>query len=289
MTIQFNGRTAADVKALTVRGHSGLGYQALEFTAEVHGRASAERLSLIGLCGEVSVIGQSGQGFLGQLSPKGPQSFVFPDYRSTTETLLRVTGSQIEKIEEIRNGGPLTFTVNLSGLAVGTQNLPEAFCENLHFAISQSDWLGVLGSLKYSRTFLLEIPLLEEACETEPNYFSHLQDAMKAMHQGNWRESVGCCRDALESLSTALGETQDDHLMRKAQDLIKGSRSWDMPQRLRAVRIALFSVAAAARHSDEVGQSIDWSRSDAQSVIALTANLIRRACTMVNQRPPSEG
>jgi len=56
---------------------------------------------------------------------------------------------------------------------------------------------------------LLEIPILDEKVSPRfPEAAEHLRTAQTHLLRGNFRDSVGACRDVMESLSKALSDDQ---------------------------------------------------------------------------------
>lgn len=290
MALEFRGRVIAGVKLVGIRGGSGLGFHRLVFDVEfdMNSQGLREELVVTNLSGELQVRGEGGTGDAGRLFPQGPQIVLHPQITPREQMILECSRSRVEAIEELRAGRGLAFTMWLRGSMVEKDGRLQPFAEQVHHEINQSAWLQVLEQIKYMRTLLLEVQLLNDAQAGESAFYQHLKHAHRALMLGNWRESVGCCRDVLESLAKGLGEEADQAVSARVSELLKGSRGWDKSQRFRAVRQAMLAIVSAARHADEVTQAIEWSRSDAQVILTMTATILQRAIGLAQAQEKTE-
>ncbi len=95
-------------------------------------------------------------------------------------------------------------------------------------------------------------------------------------NKGNFRDSVGACRDVMESLSKALSDDQYQ-LDEVVKSWFKATRSMGKEERLRLIRRAVTVLTHPARHADEVSASIEWGPMDARAVIVMAATLLQLA------------
>jgi len=270
MSLEVRGRIVAGAKLQDVRGDYGLGKHRLRFNLEFETNEFApQTLVITSLSGDLEVCGKGG-GHVGRMHGLGPSLTMSPNNRMSEELILEATKSQLAAIEDSRAGGGLQFVVWLRGNVHHPQGL-QPFVEHIHYQVNQSKWLEVLEQLQYARTMLLEVPLPSPLQDDMTPWFHHLKEAHQALTQGRWREAVGQCRDVLESLEQAAKAAGEDRA-----ELPKDRRTWSKSQRYCHVQQALLILAHAARHADQVAQAIDWEREDAQTMLLMTASILRR-------------
>lgn len=183
---------------------------------------------------------------------------------------LELDADRLEAIEAARNGGDLMLqltwlsTIADSAGTVHHDNRPEPF------EINQASWIKVLNQLGYAKLMLLEVPLFDGLGPSFSEAAKHLRKVKAAMLPGEYREAVGCCRDVIEALTQPLGD-KDEHMTK----LVGNTRELDKAGRLRLLRQALKVLTHPARHADEVAAAIEWTRTDAVTVITMTAAVMQ--------------
>ena len=276
----LNGTVVAEVKITRVQGQTGLGvYRLLVHLDLVFMRMpEGEGAILHELTGDLQIEGRYvgslrlfqdlGQFSIGQYQGSFPVALV-------ADLSLR----QLQVIEDLRQGKGLTIGISIFmtcwGKLHGGTGLLRASSGHLSHQVNQGAWIEVLNELGYRKIMLLEIPELAESLAPElTEAVAYIGIAQQALHRGEYREAVGCCRDVLESLSTAMGDgdVQDTEF----QALFKDVRSKDKAARLRLVRRAMKILSHPARHADEVATQIEWSRTDAMAVITMIAALLQQ-------------
>jgi len=179
--------------------------------------------------------------------------------------------ARIQAIEAARMGRDLRLQLHINGMAI-TPGLraPERIRAKIQHEATQSDWVRVLDGMGYRKTLLLEVPMPPaDAPEQLRQVVEHLWHAQDSMMHGRYRESVGACRDVLESMDVALVD---------ANTTAPGDqRTWDKATRVRQVRRALKVLTHPARHADEVSTQHEWGPEDAASIVTATAALLRLA------------
>ena len=276
----FNGTVVAEVKIARVQGQVGWGVHRLLVHLDLlfMRMPEGEGAILHELIGDLQIEGrytgslklfqELGQFSIGQYQGSFPVVLV-------TDLSLR----QLQAIEDLRQGKGLTIGVNIAmtcwGKLHGGNGLLRASSGHLSYQVNQGAWIEVLNELGYRKIMLLEIPDLADSLAPElTETVAHLSKAQQALHRGEYREAVGCCRDVLESLSTALGDrdVQDPEFQVFFNDI----RSKDKAARLRLVRRAMKTLSHPARHADEVATQIEWNRIDATAVITMVAALLQQ-------------
>ena len=276
----IDGKIVAEVKMTGFQGQTGLGFYCLLVHVDLifMPLPEGEGADIQDLSGELTVEGR----YLGQLRPMLEAPRVPVGKYSGSYPVVMVSDlslQQLEAIESIRLGKGLTFGAKLSMTwsgrihnRVGLIRLPS---DHLSHHVNQGTWSEILQQMGFRRVMLLEIPVPDERTSPElAEAAAHLAKAQQALDRGEYREAVGCCRDVLESLSVALGDS--DNQDPEVQSLFKNTRSMDKEARLRVLRRALKNLSHPARHADEVSAQIDWNRSDATSAITMIAALLRQ-------------
>lgn len=177
---------------------------------------------------------------------------------------------RLEAIEAARNGGDLMVQVTWQSAVADVDGTIHHSSHDEPFKINQSTWKDVLDRLGYAKLMLLEIPMFDGLGPQLQEASDYLRKARTAMLRREYREAVGCCRDVIESLMRALGDSDV-----KIARLIANTHDLDKAERLALLRQALKVMTHPARHADEVAASFEWTRDDAMAVIGMTASLMR--------------
>jgi hypothetical protein len=236
---------------------------------------------LIDMGGELQASGKGGASFtLGRLVPADFPTIV-PAGPQPSSPQLRVEvdldRQRIEALEALRLGGHLEFVAALR-CRFQTGSDFESGREDLRQRVPQGTWVEILQQLGYRKTLLLEVPIADDdpssKLATVRKHLAAAQDSLLRMH---WRESVGSCRDALESLTTKLGDKRvADPEVKEILDGLSKLRSKDKTARLRVLRGAMLSVCHLARHADDIAGPVEWEREDAVAMLAMIAALIQQ-------------
>jgi len=267
-----------DLKAMY--GLPGLGFYRLIVQVDIttHGKEPGQEVTVTNIGGELYVTGKGKtEHFLGYVRRQGVD-YPIATIKGTADRQLQLevdlNPRQVQAIEDIRLGGDLRFKLSLYGIASrGGQGGPSNVSATFHYRANQSTWLEVLEQMQYRRTMLLEIPILDDHISPHfPEATKHLQTAQKHLLTGHFRDSVGSCRDVLESLEKALGDKQeiDSSGFGKQREKTK-------EERLRLVRKALKVFTHPARHADDVAAQMEWGPIDARVVIIMTASVLQMA------------
>ena len=276
----LNGRVVAEVKISRFQGQVGLGFYRLLVQLDLvfMRMPEGEGAILHELTGDLQIEGRYA-GSLRLFQELG--QFSIGQYEGSLPVFLVADLSlrQLQAIEDLRQGKGLTIGVNISMTCWGKLHAGAGLLRSssgyLSHQVSQGAWIEILNELGYRKIMLLEIPELAESLAPElTEAVAYIGKAQQALYRGEYREAVGCCRDVLESLSTAMGDSdvQDTEF----QAFFRDVRSKDKAARLRLVRRAMKILSHPARHADEVATQIEWSRTDATAVITMIAALLQQ-------------
>jgi hypothetical protein len=276
----LNGTVVAEVKLARVQGQAGLGvYRLLVHVDLVFMRMpQGEGAILHEFTGDLQIEGRYA-GSLRLFQDLG--QFSIGQYEGSFPVVLVADLSlrQLQAIEDLRQGKGLTIGISIVmtclGKLHGRTGLLRASSGHLSYQVNQGAWIEVLNELGHRKIMLLEIPELAESLAPElTDAVAYIGKAQQALLRGEYREAVGCCRDVLESLSTAMGD--NDVQDAEFQAFFREVRSKDKAGRLRLVRRAMKILSHPARHADEVATQIEWNRTDATAVITMIAALLQQ-------------
>lgn len=195
---------------------------------------------------------------------------------------LDLDALQVEKIEELRNGGDLRFRLSVSAVVQPVTTGGEAltaFDGDVSLQVNQRTWLDTLKSAQYGTFLLFEIPIPAEARDSELSQaVSNLGRAREHYLMGRYDEAVAGCRRTLESLAAGLGDEAD---IKRVRDSYFESRALreDMPvsSRVLFLREAVRHLAHPAAHGDVSGAQAHYNRHEAMLVLGLTATTLTNA------------
>lgn len=213
---------------------------------------------------------------------------------------LELTPHQLEALETLRVGGPLDFTVQLTALSTSWRmddqctplesgleyRAARPDTDHLTYRATQSDWLKVLEDMKYGQFLLFEIPMPKGSAEPAvPNSTASLKAAQQHLLLGQYDDSVGDCRLALEAF---WGEQRIAAEIKTVGSPPKGS--WP-PKRERFLRThkAIKLLMDCAMHADRPILE-PFSRTEALCVLQLAAALLGLSAlpASLNTTVPSE-
>jgi hypothetical protein len=209
--------------------------------------------------------GDNAQRLIGVALPEGQQPLTVPKYNSMTIYFrLLLSPAQIEGIETLRTGGDFSVNVWLNG-EVSSQNSVRGFSERGTFPVKQSDWVNVLQNMGYTQTVLYEFPI-SRALEQGPAK-SHIENARKYLHQGEYDLCVGECRKIFELFplsndsQNVIGEVRKKYPNRNDRESLSVHERWLL------LRDVLMSLTHPPHHSE---QTSSYSRDQAKMILAST-------------------
>lgn len=270
------GTTFARIRFEQIRGEAALGFCRLflRFGLDVvYLPKDDENTRLTDLCGDLRI----GRNYVGRLLPHEPPLSIRTFRAGMNDQFTLVTEldhRRVDAIEDLRPGGDLKFDITLRG-AIRGGGEEERVEERGAVPVNQSQWIEVLRGLEYDRRMLLEIPVADESASPKmAEAARRLKKAQDAIFGGEYPAAVGCCREALEALSCALGDAQQEK-----QATFQNLKGKDKHERLRLVRHALRVLCSPPHHADERAAAIEWTRKDAVAAMAMVAALLQQLST----------
>jgi hypothetical protein len=210
----------------------------------------------------------------GQFLPDQPffiRQFAHPG-TAAAQFRLPILPQQLSVLENRRDGGDLDFEMALSATGGDDRDGPNYWLEQpkLHFHLSQSDWVRQLNSTKAFNVLLLEVPVpLIDPASPARAIDQHLRRAQKHFRDGNYRECVSECRQSIEK----LGYVGTGGALKQ---LCENRNKMDKDERTDAILDTIKHYTHLSAHSESRGGTMNYTRSDANLILLLTAAFAAR-------------
>ncbi|MGW4815521.1 hypothetical protein ACWEPB_28275 [Kitasatospora cineracea] len=185
-----------------------------------------------------------------------------------------LTTVQLHAIEAGR-AGDVRFELEVSATLPQAEGYPGAADTTAHFSIARSRWEEQLEQNAPSAAFELAVPYpLHESRRAEPGLA--LREAQRLITRGHIRGAILEVRRALEWMQHNAGW---DHPSSKklANQCTQSERWW-------RIQDSLYSQTSGAMHNDAITKTFEYSRAEAETLLAMTAALLRN---VPEQLPPS--
>ncbi|HOX57886.1 MAG TPA: hypothetical protein PLC99_13445 [Verrucomicrobiota bacterium] len=263
---QITGKPCLGFHRLNIR----IAFQITEYPNE-------DKPMVLNLGGELKLKNQGNDHVIGKMTPSRGDRILKPANHSTEASCdfeVDLEGRSLEAIEALRNGGEIYLVATIWGTALLKENGAQQLYQDLHHNINQGTWVEILAQLGYAKYMLLEVPLPEKNTHPElAQAAEHLSSAQKAMMNGNYKDSMSACREVLEQLHKAMGDTE--LVAKEWKELLDKTRVLLKEDRIRLVRRALYILTSAAHHSDDTTAKFEWTREDARSTITILATMLQ--------------
>ncbi len=189
------------------------------------------------------------------------------------EFRLPVTAHHLSVIESLRNAGDLQFKLVISGEG-GRVERPgpiEGVHDELHHIVGQSDWVRELNGAKAMDILLLEIAMpFVDPPRPLAAAIQQLRSDQQLFAQGNYTQSVGSCREAMDSLKAFEGREEDWKSKACASRSAGPAKEMTKEERELVLEAALHEFVHIGAHSAKV----QMNRQDAKLAIAVTASVL---------------
>lgn len=187
-----------------------------------------------------------------------------PGQRGALELRLALSPSQLNALEEIRNGGDLDFKLTLifeAGNRPGVQNEMNQLNE-LHARVSRSDWINQLNGAQAMNILLLEVPLpIQASADGQDDIGRSMRRAREHFLAVRYDDCVGECRKILEGLPNVS--------RKDVVELLKVNRSeMSKEERDQSILFAMRNYCNLPHHPG----SFEYTRADAKLILILTAS-----------------
>jgi hypothetical protein len=270
MRLRLRQTDLAEVRLRDLRATRDAGHGRLHLNLEVFVREWKEApATLFSFGGYLAVLGgTAGQLRIGSLVESSPPILLRTESHSQAQSFsldVPIDRSILHAIEDHRSGGDLRLKLWMTLVALQDGQLV-SITDGEEWPLSKGVWVELLNVLGYSQTIILEIalstsnPRMQRAAQS-------LTLAQNALHNGDYRDAVGRCREVLEAIAHAVGGDENSVSF-------DNSRKHSKDQRLLLIRRAVRSLPHAAKHLLPEEKEIQWQRADAQMLITMTASVL---------------
>jgi hypothetical protein len=276
--LKLGGRGGVTAALAQISGRKGIGVDRLEMVLNLtptNWELLADARLVVG--GELEVgFANNAQSPLAQLQALNPVTFASGGDRTYPARLdlgANLLPSQIEALERTRAGGEIVLELRLRGfvLADSVRPTPEGFEDRLEYRLKASEWMELLEGWRYAEGFLLQVPTFASRESVRANNAGkELEEAIRDMAEGRYKEAVSRCRDVLETAYGRGDKNRYPGLGYAAPGLPEAGKE----ERFWLARRGLWAVAHAAKHSDDTTAKIEWGRRDAQALIVMLGALL---------------
>ncbi|MFC8278172.1 hypothetical protein ACFUJR_37755 [Streptomyces sp. NPDC057271] len=176
-----------------------------------------------------------------------------------------LTSRQVYAVDEGRQGD-IAFEITLRATLPRASGYPGSTEESLRFTIAKSRWEDQLAQLGPSAAYEMAVPYPLGDPERD-KVGRTLREAQRLLNASEILPAILQIRRALEWVQQNCGWDKP----------AQGKRPRDCSQSERWGRIldSLYSQTSGALHDDEVTRDFDYSRAEAETLLAMTAALLR--------------
>jgi len=282
MSIAIESRGIADVRpAGAPHGIPGIGFGRLQFPIEfqLHGCPSpAARLEQL----LANVYAGRPGGAMRPLGKARPQNSwftqVFEHGRSETVALeLDLQPAALEALEQLREGGPLLFQIDLS-LQVRRGERIEPAYERVNLPVNLSDWAQVIQALGHRDILIVAVELPMEVFQELSSPLGELRAAHQDLIAGRYDATVMRCRRAMDGIGTHLVGADPERIWER---FASARGAMTKSERAELVRLAVRHFSHLAAHVDQQGAPETFSRQDALFILTAAAGVLWDATSRI--------
>lgn len=176
-----------------------------------------------------------------------------------------LTSLQLHAIEAGR-GSDMRFELDLNATLPQAVGYPACAPETLGITIAKSRWEEQIAALGPSSAFEMAVPF-PLADEPRAEIGRTLREAQRLITVGEIRASILEVRRALEWIQQNAG--WDNPGTKKAAEQCSQSERWWR------IQAALYSQTSGAMHNDAITRDFQYSRVEAETLLAMTSALLR--------------
>ncbi|MFD8321373.1 hypothetical protein [Kitasatospora purpeofusca] len=189
-----------------------------------------------------------------------------------------LTTVQLHAIEASR-AGDVRFELEVSATLPQAEGYPGAADTTAHLSIARSRWEEQLEQNAPSAAFELAVPYpLHEPRRAEPGLL--LREAQRLITRGQIRGAILEVRRALEWMQQNAG-WDNPGSKKLANQCTQSERWW-------RIQDSLYSQTSGAMHNDAVTKAFEYSRAEAETLLAMTAALLRNVPELLPAAPDPE-
>jgi hypothetical protein len=288
MSINDGLMEVAELRIVTLNGTAGIGFHRLQFSLEIQLRATRGRIVQLGDLSAQVYAGTSASA-LKPLAIASPETSWWTHTtddprREFLSLYVDLASEQLEALERLRRGGPLSFQFDLRMLVRSEARGTQPGFDKLGFEANVSEWSRVLQQLGYLECLLVSLELPIAVPEELRNALAQLRAAHQDLIAGRYDSCIGRCRIAMDALEAVVGYGSAVADVRQA--FASKNEREAMAKRARAdlVRLAVRHYTHLAHHVDDNGAPESFSRQDALFILSATAGAVWDATAELRKR-----
>lgn len=196
-----------------------------------------------------------------------------PDYGNNPVSFsldILLTSAQLDAIERERNGQQLSLTLKLYGDLFDGYSWRFGY-DQLVVPLDRDQWVAALNNSNYGATLIYEVPLSLSQLGSAKAIDAALKSARKHFMEGNYREAVAACREALDPMKPSGAELRDARAI--LGDSVK-KKMLTKAQRQMLLLAAVKDYTELSHHPTEEDQYLDFTRKEALLVMGATLGLL---------------
>jgi hypothetical protein len=279
MGVDYESLTIGSVRAEHLSGRQAVGASELRFSLAWNlSPKRGDAISIFGTRIWVSVApdGQSQPTPLGQAEPETAWCDETRDGQSFDRHVmyrLSLPNSQLLALEEVRQGLPLVFTLDVRGNTYGQHGV-RALDDQLQMRVNISDWARVLRECGAADVLLVGVHLPLHGPENARAALDLVRHASEHLAFGHYTASVAECRRAIESLWKSANLKREAGEARKRLANMNGQLSMSKRHRELALGEALRIYCHQAHHVGDDAEPEVFGRLDAALAVSTAAALV---------------
>lgn len=215
---------------------------------------------------------------VGFIATAKPQQYPRAELLSFSSTPIhlcfQLTGSAIEKLEQIRSGRDfIEFEAKLGCIvSEPTEEEPRdrehVYAQSSKFTIASQQWLKALEQNGYRRSLYFEIGLPEIEDEKYKTVKTLISEAQNHLANGSYRSAVSTCRTILDSLEYKTDSKPD--LRGLKQKYNEKPKDMTVAERLQFCKETIKHAAHLGAHADH---DEEFSRSQAHAIFGMVVSI----------------
>lgn len=176
-----------------------------------------------------------------------------------------LTNLQLHAIEAGRAGGDAVFEIELRATLPQATGFPGTADVTSYITVPRSRWEEQVDQVALSSAFEMSVPYpLHDSRRAIPG--AHLRAAQRLITRNEYRAAILEVRMALDWFKENV--LWDRPGRKNARDLNQSERWWRIWE-------SIYSQASGAMHLDEVTKDFEYSRAEAETLLALAGSLLR--------------
>lgn len=207
---------------------------------------------------------------LGIANPEQPKTFKSSIHQQKGGLLyeLLISKDALDEIERIRVGEGIEFKLDIIGEYYDGLN---QLCDSISipYIANQKEWIDVLKLMEYRGGILLELPMDIRPSDEVKTALTAIEKAKEQLYYGNYDDVVAKCRISLESIISNWGD------IKTVRNQVKTNKKcMSKQQRFFHAIDQIVHFTHLAHHSDEDGEYVSFTRSEAVFVLGSTMSAI---------------